>query len=152
MCFDIKLKELDFATPEYESMLLLRNQVLRIPLGKVLDERDLEGENLQKHFALVSVRGGTLLACLCVRDMGGNLYKIRQMAVSDEYRGLGLGRRLMLEVEQFLLREGAERIVLNARATAEGFYRKLGYSSSGKNFDEVGIPHIKMQKKLAGGK
>ncbi|MCP5356993.1 MAG: GNAT family N-acetyltransferase [Pseudomonadales bacterium] len=151
-CLDVKLKELVFATAEYESMLLLRNEVLRIPLGRVLDEKDLEGEQWQRHFALVSVRGDTLAACLCVRDLGENTYKIRQMAVSENCRKRGLGRRLVLAVEQILLHEGAQIIVLNARITAVEFYRKMGYSICGKTFDEVGIPHVKMQKNLAGEK
>ena len=44
--------------------------------------------------------------------------------------------------------EGVSRIELNARDTAAGFYRKLGYRKVGGEFVEVTIPHWKMVKRL----
>jgi predicted GNAT family N-acyltransferase len=38
---------------------------------------------------------------------------------------------------------------LHARLTAIGFYEKSGYVVSGGEFLEVGIPHVKMVKRIA---
>ncbi len=37
---------------------------------------------------------------------------------------------------------------MHARKTAVGFYEKLGYFSTGGEFEEVTIPHNIMEKKL----
>ena len=35
--------------------------------------------------------------------------------------------------------------------TAVGFYEKLGYASVGREFMEVGLPHIRMEKHIQAG-
>jgi predicted GNAT family N-acyltransferase len=39
-------------------------------------------------------------------------------------------------------------MVLHARETAVPFYNALGYNSVGAQFEEVGIPHFRMEKAL----
>ncbi len=39
--------------------------------------------------------------------------------------------------------------MMHARATAIGFYEKCGYDRLGETFLEQGIPHVRMQKRLA---
>jgi predicted GNAT family N-acyltransferase len=43
---------------------------------------------------------------------------------------------------------GFKKIRMHARKTAVGFYEKLGYTVIGKEFTEVSIPHLLMEKKL----
>jgi predicted GNAT family N-acyltransferase len=43
---------------------------------------------------------------------------------------------------------GAEEIVLGAQLTARDFYRRLGYVEEGPVFDDAGLPHVMMRKKL----
>jgi len=45
-------------------------------------------------------------------------------------------------------RRGAEEIVLGAQLTACEFYKRLGYIEEGAVFDDAGIPHVMMRKKL----
>lgn len=45
-------------------------------------------------------------------------------------------------------RRGADQIVLAAQLTACGFYKRLGYTEEGAVFDDAGIPHVTMRKKL----
>jgi predicted GNAT family N-acyltransferase len=70
------------------------------------------------------------------------------VAVLREWRGSGAGRRVMRALEQAAQAHGLRRLRLNAQASAEGFYRQLGYRPCGAPFDEVGIAHIPMQKTL----
>jgi predicted GNAT family N-acyltransferase len=37
---------------------------------------------------------------------------------------------------------------MHARKNAIGFYEKMGYKSSGQEFEEVTIPHFVMEKAL----
>jgi renalase len=143
--FDAKLVSIDFASSLYASALSLRNDVLRFPLGRSLDKVDTQGEKEQLHFGITG-NESELIACLCVRNISESHYKIRQMAVSAKFQGAGLGSRLMRYVEREMVRRGALEISLHARESAIIFYEKLGYNCVGESFDEVGIPHIKMQK------
>lgn len=75
--------------------------------------------------------------------------RIRYMGVATEYRRQGIGTRILNALEEKALALGAARIVLNARETALGFYRKHGYVATGAGpmlFDR--IAHIKMEKRI----
>jgi predicted GNAT family N-acyltransferase len=43
---------------------------------------------------------------------------------------------------------GADEIVLGAQVIARDFYRRLGYVDEGPVFDDAGLPHVMMRKKL----
>lgn len=53
---------------------------------------------------------------------------IGRVVVLPEYRGRGLGMRVMGEAEQWLHALGYTRAVVESRDVAVGFYRKLGYA------------------------
>jgi len=82
----------------------------------------------------------------CARMVPHHEYvKIGRMAVIREWRGRGVGRRLL----DFLVGEarslGYRRAVLHAQLHAEGFYLKAGFRPIGPEFDEAGIPHRRME-------
>ncbi len=75
--------------------------------------------------------------------------QIRYMAVHPDYRGMGIGSRLLEEMEKIARRKKAEYILLNARENAINFYLKNGYSIIGKSYVLYGIiQHYKMIKLL----
>jgi len=142
------VREITFGSDEYHSACELRQEVLRSPLGLRLEDEDREMERNQWHFALFD-EGDRLVACVTVVPFfADQTSKLRQMAVSPAVQGRGLGKRLMIEVERILLERGLRRIVLHARAAAEGFYSRLGYAAEGGFFTEVTLPHLRMIKEL----
>lgn len=75
--------------------------------------------------------------------------QIRYMAVAEEFRGMGFGRMLVQSLEEVAREQGAERVMLDARSDAVGFYVVLGYrvvSDSYLLFDK--IQHYLMQKEF----
>lgn len=74
--------------------------------------------------------------------------KIGRMAVLRELRGTGIGRAIL----EFLMNEARRRgflgAVLHAQLSAEGFYLKQGFLPIGPVFEEAGIPHRKMERRL----
>ena len=74
--------------------------------------------------------------------------RIGRMAVDRALRGGGVGRLLIEALQQAAAGRGDRRVVLSAQRSAEGFYRRLGYAPVGQPYDEVGIPHIGMQRHL----
>ena len=74
------------------------------------------------------------------------LAKIQRMAVVDDVRKRGVGRRLLAFLEEEARRRGASRFMLWAQTYARPFYEKAGYAAEGEQFDDAGIPHIAMCK------
>jgi predicted GNAT family N-acyltransferase len=55
---------------------------------------------------------------------------------------------MMRFCEQFGSDKHVAEMYCHARDTAVNFYLKNGYEGEGDYFDEDGIPHLKMSKKL----
>ncbi|GAA0657673.1 GNAT family N-acetyltransferase [Salarchaeum japonicum] len=73
--------------------------------------------------------------------------KVERVATLKERREEGIGRALMDELED-AAREEYDRLVLHAQTHAESFYLHLGYETTSDVFDEAGIPHVEMAKRL----
>ncbi|MBC7549151.1 MAG: GNAT family N-acetyltransferase, partial [Polaromonas sp.] len=83
-----------------------------------------------------------------VRQATG-LARIGRMAVTRELRGAGLGQQLLRVLEAAAAARGDTEVMLHAQQSAQGFYLRMGYTTRGPTFEEVGIPHIEMTKCLA---
>jgi predicted GNAT family N-acyltransferase len=83
-----------------------------------------------------------------LRYLDDDTPKAERFAVLEEHRGRGIGRALVRAVEDEARRRGGREIVLAAQIRAESFYAELGYESYGDRFDEAGITHTMMRKKL----
>ena len=139
-------REIVFGSDEYRLECELRNTVLREPLGLSLTVEELAREEDQLHFGLFEP-DGRLVACVVAVGLSPTDARIRQMAVSPTHRRRGLGTRLLSELEANLRARGFENFVLNARATAVGFYQKLGFTVIGDEFLDVRVAHFRMMKR-----
>ena len=74
--------------------------------------------------------------------------RLRQMAVVSGLQGKGIGKVLTQFAENIARDRGYTKVMMHARKTAIGFYKKLGYRKSGDEFEEVTIPHYVMEKDL----
>ncbi|MBX0285139.1 GNAT family N-acetyltransferase [Halomicroarcula sp. F28] len=74
--------------------------------------------------------------------------KIERLAVLPDSRGQGLGSRVMDAAESAAVDGGATVAVLHAQVSVRGFYRELGYEPVGEQFEEAGIPHVEMRRRL----
>jgi ribosomal protein S18 acetylase RimI-like enzyme len=131
----------------WRKMVALRDQVLRAPLGLTFTDKQLAAETGQIHLALwlQDMLAGTLL--LLPPDPEGEA-KLRQMAVRPGLERQGFGTLLVRHGEAELRRLGATGARLAARASAIGFYARLGYIVEGAPFMEVTLPHRTMRKPL----
>ena len=137
---------IDQESPYYQQVLELRNRVLRIPLGLNLADEDLSEEKDQ--FTIVIVKGEKVAASLMLKVMGDGRLKLRQMVVDTPFQSNGLGSMLLGYTENFCLLNNYLDLELNARKEAVEFYQKSGYTVVGEEFEEVGIPHLRMEKHL----
>jgi predicted GNAT family N-acyltransferase len=74
--------------------------------------------------------------------------KIGRMAVLREHRGAGAGQLVLDALEGEGVARGVRSFKLSAQLSARAFYDRAGYVASGQVYDEVGIPHIAMEKRV----
>src|SRR5438105_2078180 len=113
----------------------------QIPREEELDELDASAVHC------VGYAGGKAVAAgrLVVADGYG---KIGRMAVLPSHRRGGIGRAVLDELEREASARGLAMVKLSAQLSAAGFYDRAGYTRIGDVYDEVGIPHIAMEKRL----
>ncbi len=102
----------------------------------------------------------TALHCVAVNRMGkvlatGRLFqhapgvaRIGRMAVKKTMRGSDLGGRVLQALMAAARERGDTRILLHAQCSAEGFYRRAGFTPHGAVFEEAGIAHIEMVRNV----
>ena len=79
---------------------------------------------------------------------GGTTCKLGRMAVHRVMRGSNLGKDVLTTLIDAAHARGDQEIVIHAQCNVENFYKKQGFTARGAPFDEVGIPHQEMVKKL----
>ncbi|MGZ3459243.1 MAG: GNAT family N-acetyltransferase [Archangium sp.] len=76
-------------------------------------------------------------------------WRLRGMAVIASEQGRGHGAALLQACIDHAARQGGTRLWCNARTTAAGFYRRLGFAVEGAEFELPGIgPHYLMWRAL----
>ena len=79
----------------------------------------------------------------------GKWGRIGRMAVLQAYRRSGIGSRLLDTLETEARKRGLDGIMLHAQLSAMDFYKRHGYVPNGAVFDEAGMPHLEMKRRLS---
>jgi len=140
------VKIIDFGTKQYKQMVDLRHHILRKPLGMSFTQEELDEEKNNIHIGCFD--DDKLEGCCMLVPVNNATVQLRQMAVIAGLQGKGIGKVLMQFAENISRDLGYKKIIMHARKTAIGFYEKLGYTTTGKEFLEVTIPHFAMEKVL----
>lgn len=129
----------------------LRYEVLRKPWNQPEFTTSDQTEANSIHVMMKDENGKTVAAgrLLLLNSSEGQL---RSMAVHENYRGQGLGSKILRYIETKAKENNLSSILLDARATAVHFYEKHGYAVYADSYVLFGvIPHFKMKKNLFGG-
>jgi YbgC/YbaW family acyl-CoA thioester hydrolase len=115
----------------------------RVPAELEWDEADHSGLH-----AVAYNRVGAALATgrLLLRAPG--VARIGRMAVSQAMRGSGVGRLVLDALMAAAAQRGEHTVMLNAQTSAASFYRRAGFVEQGEPFEEAGITHIEMTRRL----
>jgi predicted GNAT family N-acyltransferase len=73
---------------------------------------------------------------------------IGRMAVLPAWRGRGVGRALLAAAQNAAQTRGHTTLRLSAQTHAAAFYARAGFVAVGDDYEEAGIAHVAMQKKL----
>ena len=74
--------------------------------------------------------------------------RIGRMAVDRSVRGSQWGRQLLDALVAAAQARGDQEVQLHAQRSAEGFYRRAGFAVAGEPWEEAGISHIAMARRL----
>ena len=143
----IVISMIDTRDAAYYEVVQLRDEVLRIPLGRSIKNDDLSRDETALIFT--ASKENRVIGCVLFQPLDAGVMKLRAMAVTQSLQGNGIGRMLVQAAERAAREAGYSSIELHARMVVAAFYTALGYLPTGEIFTEVGIPHIKMLKDLA---
>jgi predicted GNAT family N-acyltransferase len=73
---------------------------------------------------------------------------IGRMATDAAARGRGHGAAVLDELHRQALVRGMVEIELHAQVTARRFYERAGYTAVGDQYEEAGIAHVTMRRRL----
>jgi predicted GNAT family N-acyltransferase len=133
---------------DYQTAMQIRQEVFcveqGVPVEVEIDEYD--GLHGPCQHILVS-RDGQAAGTGRLRVVDG-VGKLERICVLAPMRQYGVGRVVMDALERAAADQGLTKLKLHGQTQAEGFYRKLGYRTTGGIFMEEGIPHVLMTKEL----
>lgn len=110
---------------------------------------DLEFDNHDREALHMVVKDGErVIGTARVLFLAANRAKIERMAILRPFRHRGIGRRIISFLNEELKNRHVEEAVLHAQYSVVAFYKSCGFEELGLPFWEVGIKHIKMQKRL----
>lgn len=99
------------------------NRQHHISLRDEFDEHDTQGTKY-----IVLLDDGYPIATCRFYDSGADRVTLGRVVVLPEYRGHGLGAKVVYEAEEWIRESGKLEIVIDSRLEAVGFYEKLGYT------------------------
>ena len=133
-----------------ERTIDLRHKVLRAGLARETAYFESDDEPTTVH--LVAIDGEAVVGCATVLLNTWEKQpacQLRGMAVDPDYRKLGVGRRLLEEVDRVAAEAGVKILWANARKGAMGFYHRLGWKTVSEEFDiPLAGPHFKIVKTI----
>ena len=78
----------------------------------------------------------------------GETATVGRMAADASVRGQGHGAAVLAELQRQAALRGVREIELHAQLTARRFYERAGYAAVGDVYQEAGIAHITMRRRL----
>jgi predicted GNAT family N-acyltransferase len=141
----MNFKEITYNSQEWTNAVRLREKILREPLGSRFTDKELEEE--KDHIQIAGFLDNELIATAVLVPEGEKM-KMQRVAVLENLRSNNIGSKMMAFCEKLAVDRNFKVMYCHARDSAVNFYSKNHYVKEGDYFDEDGIPHLKMRKKL----
>jgi len=138
----LEIKCLAYQYSNQSIIRLIRNTVFVDEQG-VAVELEFDGCDQDAVHALLTIEGKAVGTGRLLKD--GHIGRI---AILKDYRGKGLGEKVVLSLVDEAKKQNLARVYLGAQKQALGFYVKLGFSVYGDEYIEAGIEHLLMEQLL----
>jgi ribosomal protein S18 acetylase RimI-like enzyme len=101
----------------------------------------VEGDTEALHFAVAI---DDQLVCVASIYLDNNKARLRKFATLKEFQGIGIGTYMLKHLIKTLKKHDINYLWFDARETALGFYKGLGFHPTGDRFYKNGIAYYKM--------
>lgn len=101
-----------------------------------------------KSYFIVLLDGEKAVATARFFMLSADVAKIGRIAVLKSHRKMGLGSKLMEAAMEYAKEKGAVTFDVGAQQQAIGFYKSLGFTVCGDEYDDEGVPHYPMIKHI----
>ncbi len=142
------VEEVEFDSQRYEQTVLLRDRVMRKPLGLSIKNDDLSFEKQATVLAVFD--SDTIIGTGVLVYKDETTAKVCFLCVDSSLQKGGVGRAILEDMEKRSLQQGIKKICMESRVSAKDFYKKLGYHEYGEVYlmKEAPVDHIRMEKTL----
>ncbi len=139
---------------ELMQALALR-EIVFIEEQSVPESMERDADDATAHHVLAFAEGhaiGTGRLVLLAQPPEGEVGKwgrIGRMAVLQAHRKHGVGSKLLATLEAEARARKVDGIMLHAQLSAMDFYKRHGYVPNSAVFEEAGMPHLEMKRRLS---
>ncbi|MNK24631.1 ribosomal-protein-alanine N-acetyltransferase [compost metagenome] len=109
---------------------------------KEITDMELAGDFDAMHFGLYHQYELTGVVSLFI---DGTTAQFRKMAVLPSDQGKGFGLQLLQYLVDYCREQGIKNLWCNARVSAIGFYKKIGFETVGEPYERNQLAYIKME-------
>jgi predicted GNAT family N-acyltransferase len=137
---------------DWPEVAALRHRVFVLEQG-VPEELERDDADATAVHALSRDDAGRVLATgrLLPDAAGPGRAVIGRMAADPAARGRGHGAAVLAVLHREAAARGQAEVELHAQVTARRFYERAGYTPVGEEYEEAGIRHITMRRRLDAG-
>jgi predicted GNAT family N-acyltransferase len=134
---------------DWPEVAALRHRVFVLEQG-VPAELERDDADATAVHALSRDDDGRVLATgrLLLDAAGPGRAVIGRMATEPAARGRGHGAAVLAVLQREAAARGQSEVELHAQVTALRFYERAGYAVVGEEYEEVGIAHVTMRRRL----
>ncbi|MBD2802203.1 GNAT family N-acetyltransferase [Xenorhabdus sp. M] len=129
-----------------QQAFLIRQQVFTDEQGFVAEIDIDEYDDIALHVVIYD--GDKPIGVLRAVPQDNNTLKVGRVAILKNYRGQGIGRKIMEFIDEYGRKNRISTIVLSSQCHAQPFYESLGYRTQGEVYLEDGAEHIFMTLNL----
>ncbi|WP_250125382.1 GNAT family N-acetyltransferase [Chroococcidiopsis sp. CCMEE 29] len=131
---------------EMPAIQAIRRSVFQIEQG-VAPELDFDGQD-ETAEQIIAYLDNQPVGTARISYLDDRTAKIERLAVLSKVRGQGIGKKIMEKALDVVAEKNIQQVVIHAQEYIKGLHQQLGFEQEGERFDEAGIPHVKMRKKL----
>jgi predicted GNAT family N-acyltransferase len=131
---------------DFSAIRSLRTEVFQREQG-IAPELDFDGEDEASDQILAYVDDRPI-GTARIRYLDERTAKIERLAVLPVARGKGIGKLIMEKALEMAAEKQIQEAIVHAQEYIQGLHQQLGFEPEGARFEEAGISHVKMRKKL----
>lgn len=132
---------------DFKAYYDLRYKVLREPWGLAKGTEKDDYEPISQHYMAVDDQTSELVGCAKLFEKEPGIAWLSHLAVTDKRQHQGIGKQLMLYIENIAREEGYKRIGCLARLNTTQFFEKAGYRINGLLSHYIGTTQVVWMEK-----